>query len=100
MNLEELQKEELEIRAALIKNNQAQLEINKKAFIEKWGFKVGDEVKYESRGKLIFAIIAGIECNSKNVEGYYVNPQSKNGKTYQQRTSKIYTWNLETMKKI
>lgn len=48
MTLEELKSEERRLYDLIKQNNEAQRELTKKAFIEKWGADVGDWIEYKN----------------------------------------------------
>jgi hypothetical protein len=98
MNLDELKKQEKELKDALRVNGIAQVEINKQNFIEKYGFNVGDLVKYHDSKKLVFAKVAGFDISYNEVRYIRVHLQRTNGE-YTQRQKRVYNSELKTMVK-
>ena len=58
--LKELKKEELELLSRLKENKVQQQKIHQDIFIEKYGYKVGELVDFEERGKYLWGKISGI----------------------------------------
>lgn len=59
-SLHDLKKEEIELLSRLKENKAKQQKIHQEIFVEKYGYKVGELVDFEERGKLLWGRISGI----------------------------------------
>ena len=94
MNIEQLLKQERELRDAILLNSKAQRELNVKDYEERTGLKIGDKVKFGLKK----GIIANFSFSDNRVTSFSVNVLRKDGTPG--RLIKINPWDLQTLEKI
>lgn len=79
MDINELKKQEEELKILLAENIQKQRELNSVEFCKENGINVGDIVEWESHGKKIKGIVSGFDYSGKSPWCYLVTLFNENG---------------------
>lgn len=97
--MEQLLQQEIELRKLLSENLTNQRELNKIAFIEKYGFVVGDIVKWRNGKESVKGVISEIEFFGVNPTYYKALLFNSNGKVGK-REVRIWSFEFNSMKLI
>jgi hypothetical protein len=99
MTIEQLQQEEKELRILLSENRNRQRELNKNAFIQKYGIDIGDTVEWIDGNTPRKGVVSEIEFSGVNPNCYKALLFNSDGKVGK-RDVRIWSFSFKSLKLV